>query len=315
MNSALDVALDVWASPGGPVLPLVVAFSGGADSTALLHACAARWPGQVRALHVHHGLQEVADAFAHACQADCQRLGIGLQVTRVNARHAAGESPEAAAREARYRALADGARQLGGLNVLLAQHADDQLETVLLALSRGAGVAGLAAMPGRFERGGIVFHRPWLSVSREEIEAWLTVRGLSWMEDPSNADTRYTRNRIRHEVLPALLRAFPGIRASVARSTAHAAQAQRLLDERAAQDLQAVGDPPRLMALQTLSRDRQANLLRHWLRCCGGAASTAQLSELLDQVADCRTRGHRIELRVGAGTVWRDGPALRWRYN
>lgn len=311
----LEAALDRWAA-SCPTGPFAVALSGGADSTALLQICAARWPGRVSAAHVHHGLQAAAEGFEQACRRQCDALGLPLRVAHVDARPNAGESPEAVARQVRYRALADLARGLGVADVLLGQHADDQLETVLLALSRGAGIPGLAAMPARFEREGIAFHRPWLSVSRVEIEDWLRTRGLAWVEDPSNADTRFTRNRIRHELVPVLLQAFPGLRTSVARSAAHAAQAQRLLDERAEEDLRRVGDPPRVSDLHALSRDRQANLLRHWLRRrAGTTASAAQLDELMDQVAACRTRGHRIELRIGHGTAWRDGPLLRWRYN
>ena len=135
-----------------PPLPLAVAFSGGADSTALLFAAARTWPGQVHAIHVHHGLQAAADDFARHCQEVCETLDVPLHLVRVDARHESGESPEDAARKARYSALAQSAASLGMKSVLLAQHADDQVETLLLALSRGAGLPGLAAMPRRFER-------------------------------------------------------------------------------------------------------------------------------------------------------------------
>lgn len=300
-----------------PGLPLAVAYSGGADSTALLLACAERWPGQVSAIHVHHGLQAAADGFELHCRDFCARLSVPLQVQRVDARHAPGQSPEEAARSARYAALRQCAEaaQPPIRHIALAQQADDQIETLLLALSRGAGLPGLSAMPAQWEREGIHYHRPLLAVSGVELRRWLRERGVAWIEDPTNADEQYTRNRIRARLLPALGAAFPQYRDTFARSAAHAAQAQRLLDELAAEDLARSGVPPRIAALQQLSRERQANLLRHWLRSVHTTTpSTAQLDELLDQVAACTTRGHRIRLKVGAGFVERQGQALTW-YN
>ena len=268
------------------------------------------------AIHVHHGLQASADDFESHCRSLCEGLGISLVVCRVDARNAPGESPEDAARRARYQALASAAREAGLGHVLLAQHADDQVETLLLALSRGAGLPGLAAMPARRERDGVVFHRPWLGLARADIEAWLRARGLAWIDDPTNADPGFTRNRIRAELLPALERCLPSFRSTFARSAAHAAQGAEALRELGAQDLADAGDPPRLDRLHALSRPRQANLLRHWLRVAHGTSPTAaQLDELLGQIAVCRTRGHRIDLRVGSGRVLRDGERLGWRYN
>lgn len=300
-------ALALWPAD----LPLAVAYSGGADSTALLLACAARWPGQTHAIHIHHGLQAAADSFAQHCEGVCAALGVPLQVVRVDARHAPGESPEDAARKARYPALADAARQCGAKQVLLAQHADDQVETLLLALSRGAGLPGLASMPAVFERHGMAFGRPLLAASGPAIRTWLTEQNITWVDDPTNANTAYTRNRIRHGLLPALEQVFPQYRETFARSARHAAQAQVLLDDLAALDLQAAGSPPAIAALHALSRDRQGNALRYWLRSTHGtAASAAQLDELLNQVEACTTRGHRIRIKVGTGFVERAGDRL-----
>jgi tRNA(Ile)-lysidine synthase len=294
-------------------LPLAVAFSGGADSTVLLLAAAQRWPGQVQAIHVHHGLQEAADAFAEHCAAVCAGLGVPLQVRRVNARHLPGESPEDAARQARYQALARAARDAGLQSVLLGQHADDQVETLLLALSRGAGLPGLAAMPPVFQREGMVFVRPLLALSAQAIREWIAEQGVPSVEDPTNADTSFTRNRIRHLLLPALEEAFPQYRETFARSARHAAQAQEVLDGVAAEDLARMGGTPAITALQQLPRARQANVLRHWLRSAHAAsASAAQLDELLAQVADCTTRGHRIRIKVGNGLVERVGERLSY---
>lgn len=313
MPQSFEAAVQAFS----PSLPLGVALSGGADSTALLIACARKWPGQVRALHVHHGLQEAADGFERHCTALCAELQVPLRVAHVNARHAPGQSPEEAARDARYQALealAQDHQASGAIeSIALAQHADDQVETLLLALSRGAGVAGLASMPQQWARAGLRWFRPLLRVPGAEIRSWLQQQGACWVEDPTNTDERYTRNRIRARLIPALDAAFPSFRDTFARSADHAAQAAELLQEFAQSDLAQVGEPPVINALQSLSRARQANVLRHWLRTVHGTTpSTAQLMELLDQVTACTTRGHRLRLKVGRGFVARVGDALDW---
>ncbi len=315
MAQTLEQALAEF-SPG---LPFVVAFSGGADSTALLLACAQRWPGQVRAVHVHHGLQAAADDFEAQCQATCLQLQVPLVVRRVQAHPAPGESPEDAARKARYAALADAVRAEWPEieDVVLAQHADDQVETLLLALSRGAGLPGLASMPARWHRMGLQWHRPLLSVPGMALREWLGSQAPDavprWIEDPTNTDERFTRNRIRAQLLPALAQALPAFRDTFARSAAHAAQAQEALNEVAAEDLARIGVPPRIEALQQLSRARQALVLRHWLRQHHATTpSAAQLHELLDQVAACTTRGHRLHLKVGQAYVGRNGAHLSY---
>lgn len=311
-----EQVLAEWCGRWGvvrPAAPIAVAYSAGADSTALLLAAHRRWPGQVVALHVHHGLQAAADQFETHARDFCARHGIALRAERVQAAHAAGESPEDAARRARYAALASMARNAGACCVLLGQHADDQAETVLLALSRGAGMPGLSAMAGRFERHGQVFGRPLLAVPSAALRDWLEANGHTFVDDPSNTDQRFTRNRIRAVLMSAWEACFPGFRPMLARSAGHAAQAQRLLDELAGIDLAQTGLPPALVVLQSLSRDRQANALRRWLRTDAGvAASAAQLDELLDQIAACTTRGHRIHLKVAGGFVTREGGCLRY---
>ena len=306
-----------------PELPLAVAFSGGADSTALLLACAEKWPGQVLAIHVHHGLQAAADDFVRHCEKFCAILAVPLVVCRVHARHASGQSPEDAARNARYTALQAAATDADGpmvcRTIALAQHADDQVETMLLALSRGAGLPGLAAMAARWEREGLAYHRPLLAVRAADIRAWLAQRGIAHIEDPTNTDESLTRNRIRARLLPALDAAFPQFRETFARSAQHAAQAQQVLDETAREDLARAarthdGALP-ITGIQALSRPRQANLLRQWLKVAHGAIpSAAQLDELLDQIAACTTRGHKIHIKVADGFVQRSAQVLTW-YN
>jgi tRNA(Ile)-lysidine synthase len=300
MNPSLAQALRDFT----PELPLAVAYSGGADSTALLLACAEQWPGQVSAIHVHHGLQAAADDFEQHCRAFCAELGVPLQVARVDARHAPGQSPEDAARRARYQVLDE-----------LARSQPDTIRSIALAQQAGAGLPGLSAMPAQWLRDGVRFHRPLLAVPGAELRRWLDARGVAYVTDPTNADERFTRNRIRARLLPVLEAVFPQFRDTFARSAAHAAQAQTLLDEVAAQDLAFIGVPPLIARLQTLSLARQANVLRHWLRGSFGAVpSAAQLQELLDQIAACTTRGHRLHIKVGAGFVRREGAVLSW-YN
>lgn len=314
MTQSFQAAIDAFA----PALPVAVGLSGGADSTALLLACVRRWPGQVRALHVHHGLQAAADGFERHCIALCHELAVPLTVQRVQAGPAPGQSPEDAARQARYQAFDGLALDQQAPNAIqsiaLAQHADDQVETVLLALSRGAGVAGLAAMPARWERAGLPWYRPLLQVPGAAVRDWLRSQGRSWVEDPTNADERFTRNRIRAQLLPALEGAFPAFRDTFARSASHAAQAAELLDELAREDAQRIGTPPDIALLQRLGRARQANVLRHWLRTSHQTTpAAAQLAQLLDQVQACTTRGHHIHIKVGRGFVVRKGPRLDWQ--
>jgi len=319
MTRSLDAAIAAFE----PHFPLAVAYSGGADSSALLHACAARWPGQVVAVHVNHGLQAAAADFEQHCQAVCTSLRVPLQVLRVDAHARAGQSPEDAARQARYGALRRFALPDIGdppcAMVALAQHADDQVETLLLALSRGAGLAGMSAMPARWRREGVDYARPLLEVSAADIRSWLHTQEIPWIEDPTNAQTDFLRNRLRAELLPALRAIIPHYSDTLPRSAAHAAQAQSLLSELAQADLQALCEAhsaaPSIAKLQALSTARQSNVLRHWLASVHHTqASSAQLQELLAQIAACTTRGHQLHIRVGHGFVRRSKAVLDW-YN
>jgi tRNA(Ile)-lysidine synthase len=319
MTQSLDAAMRAFQ----PLLPLGVALSGGADSSALLVQCASRWPGQVCALHINHGLQAAALQFQQHCQSLCASLGVPLRVKDVMARHASGQSPEDAARIARYQGLLElaqaDAERPALAAIALAQHADDQVETLLLALSRGAGLAGLSAMPAQWLRGGTQFYRPLLEVTGADIREWLACEHIAYVIDPTNVDERYTRNRIRAQLMPVLQETFPHFRDTFARSAAHAAQAQALLDEIAEQDMTQLlrerDGLPQIKALQLLGVPRQGNVLRFWLKSGFGVIpSTAQLRELQGQIAACTTRGHRIQIKVGNGFVERRGAVLAW-YN
>jgi tRNA(Ile)-lysidine synthase len=321
----VEETLDAAISAFQPKLPLAVGFSGGADSTALLYACAAKWPGQVSAIHVNHGLQVAAAAFERQCLQVCDQLKVPLAVVPVQAFAKPGESPEAVARNARYQGFGqfvyDGHQQSDTNNIALAHHADDQIETFLIALSRGAGLAGLAAMPLRLERQGIAYWRPLLHVSAAEIRRWLAKNQIEFVEDPTNQDLRFLRNRIRHHLLPPLKQTFPRLQQPFARSLAHIAQASDLLREFAVADLAMLmpGAPdepgPKISSLRMLSFNRQVNAVRYWLASGHQAIpSAAQLTELLRQVADCTTQGHHIEIKVAQGKVVRQGDYLAW-YN
>lgn len=314
-----------------PPLPLAVALSGGADSVALLVACAHKWRGQagtVRAIHVNHNLQSAAVLFEEHCRTLCAQLNVPLIVQSVNANPAAGQSPEDAARQARYKAFSAATHSQPAqaatekiasiasiASIAIAQHADDQIETLLLALSRGAGLAGLSAMPAQWERDGMAYYRPFLQVAGADVRRWLHSQHTAFIEDPTNGDIRFTRNRIRAQLMPVLREVFPQLVDTFARSSRHAAEADSLLHELAAEDWERVGDSAmcNIAALQRLSRARQANVLRFWLKTQHSTIpSTAQLHELLRQLAACTTRGHQIRLKVGAGFVLRQGKVLVW---
>ncbi|MGA4320651.1 tRNA lysidine(34) synthetase TilS [Ectopseudomonas hydrolytica] len=252
-----------------------IAFSGGLDSSVLLHLLA-DWAQHeelppLSAIHVHHGLQPAADAWPEHCAQVCARLDIPLDIVR--AQVAPGGSLEQAARRARYAAFAE---RLGPGEILLgAQHRDDQAETLLFRLLRGAGVRGLAAMPASRSLGRGTLLRPLLGCSRAELHAYAQNHGLAWVEDPSNADERFSRNFLRRQVMPLLAERWPQLAASLSRSAGHLGEAQQLLEELAEMDLLAARGVCALpwlplpsldlSAVAALSDARQRNLLRYWL--------------------------------------------------
>jgi tRNA(Ile)-lysidine synthase len=277
---------------------IAIAYSGGLDSSVLLDA-AVRVAGASRciALHVHHGLSPNADAWLAHCEATARTLGVAFDARRVEVARDSASGTEAAARDARYRALDAMCSAHGAPSLWLAQHADDQAETVLLQLLRGAGLAGLAAMaPVLTTAGAVARVRPLLGLLRAQLEQYANLYGLQWVEDESNADTRYARNALRHQVMPALAAHFPGFRDALARTAAHAASAQQLLDELAQIDLHdASRDDGRALsldALVALDDARALNLLRYWMRSLGfPAASAARLADALRQLRDVREEG------------------------
>lgn len=329
---------------------IAIAYSGGLDSTALLHLAHAY--GQqhgvaVFAFHVHHGISPNADAWLAHCASTCAALGVPFEAARV-VLEKTKSGVEAAARKLRYAALGAMCAGHGVRLMLTAHHLDDQAETVLLQLLRGSGTAGLSGMdaanaaPELLANPYLVMARPLLPVSRGELEAYVATHALAYVEDESNTHPRYARNALRHQVMPALAQAFPGYQERFARSAAHAQSAQRLLTELAEQDLAAclVDGCVDVAKLRTMSLDRAYNMLRHWfaLRALR-MPSTAWLSEMVTQLvearpdaqmlvthSDCHIRRHRDLLHItpklaelagqrdpdDEGIIVKEGEKFRW---
>ena len=259
--------------PPAATAPLCVAFSGGTDSTALLGLLAEQpaVQGRLRALHIDHGLHVDSASWVRACRATCRALRVPFGSRRLSLARERGHSLEALARAARYAVL--GAALRPGEVLLTAQHLEDQMETVLLQLLRGAGVPGLSAMPAVMPLGAGLLVRPLLGVAHAQLRAAVQARGLRSLEDPSNADERFDRNYLRHQVLPALVSRWPAAARTVARSAGHMAAAQELLDGLARADVARAADGGQLSAasLRGLPLARRRNALRYWISQSGPA--------------------------------------------
>jgi tRNA(Ile)-lysidine synthase len=292
-----------------PLLPeqscILIGLSGGVDSVVLLHLLrqvAPKFSWQLSALHVHHGISQNADAWVKFCTELCENYNIPLTIEHVDIAPLREHGIEAAARKLRHAAFAKQPCDV----VALAHHADDQSETLLLQLLRGAGVRGASAMPLYSVRPELVegavrtaslksstrsIIRPLLQCSRQEILDYAVAHQLQWIEDESNADDSYPRNFIRHRVLPLLGEKFPAYRDTLARSAQHFAEASSLLDELAQQDaVQAIdGETMAVAALQSLTPPRAKNLLRYFLHRLGAPMPQAvQLDEMLQQLCNAR---------------------------
>ena len=336
VEGAVASALRRWRSRAGGLTEVRVALSGGRDSIVLLHAISAiRDAGgndvdwRLSAHHVHHGLSQHADDWLRHCEAVCSSLAVRLTVSRVQIDRADRRGIEAAARDARYTALQTGvaAPPPGALNstvIALAHHARDQAETVLLQLLRGSGPPGLAAMPAG---DGELYSRPLLAVPHTTIDAYATKHDLAWVDDDSNSNQRFARNRLRHAVWPALLAAFPSAERTLARASRLQADAAELVADLAALDLADIssvvtedsGEQSSALLvslLQRLSPARQANVLRHWLaENAIGAVAENTLRDWLRQLATTNPT-QTIRLRLGAlppeVVVYRDRMQLAW---
>ena len=294
MNSLLSILLEqLKIFP--PAQHYRVAYSGGCDSHVLLHALVAvrdQLPTiNLSALHINHGLADEADRWATHCEQVAAELNVDFKVVDVDAMGEAGESPEAAARQARYHIFAQMMDEGDGL--LLAHHEDDQAETLLLQLFRGAGVRGLAAMPRHvaFSKGWL--GRPLLGLTRQQLRDYAQAAGLSWIDDPTNQSQDFDRNFLRHNIIPDCLPRWPALPHTLARAAQHQAAASHLLDELAAVDLKTLvgsrSDCLSIGALNRLSRERQNNVLRYWIRLRGlSLPSTVQLQRIHDELLSAR---------------------------
>ncbi|WP_167370650.1 tRNA lysidine(34) synthetase TilS [Pandoraea vervacti] len=327
------------------VLPrLALALSGGLDSMVLLDALAHWWQkrrergdagAQPLAIHVHHGLSEHADEWLAVCEREARLRGFAFEAQRVRVPRGARQGIEGAARAVRYEALAASCRRHGVDWLLSAHHANDQAETVLLQMLRGAGLPGVAAMAiegdlplAARESNHVRLLRPLLDVSRETMRAYATARSLTWVEDPSNEDRHYLRNALRHDVMPAIASHVPAYRETLARFARHAAQAQTLLDQlaqvdfemaRVARAAREVGagheegdDRLQRSRLQGLDAPRLANLLRYWAASRGlPMPPEARLDEWVRQIRDAHAQAS-LELPHGDAVlrVYRD--ELQW---
>ncbi|MDR3056404.1 MAG: tRNA lysidine(34) synthetase TilS [Zoogloeaceae bacterium] len=287
---------------------LWVGLSGGRDSVVLLHLARQLLPERVRALHVHHGLSPHADAWAAFCEQLCREWDIPCTLKKVEVPRHDGQGVEAAARHARYQAFRESAAEY----LALAHHRRDQAETLLFNLCRGAGVVGAAAMPPQRQIGNPTLLRPLLDVGADAIAAYATAEQLRWVEDESNADPRYSRNFLRHQILPELKTRFPAAETTLARAASHFAEAQELLDDLAAQDDKAIAGQlaPHLPPLLALSPARQANWLRYWLKQQNWhTPETAALREALRQLATLTEKPDRhftLKLPEGELRLWQN---------
>ena len=308
--------------PGYPDISLCVALSGGLDSTVLLAALAAgrrklprsrdRSP-RLRAVHVNHGIHPNAARWSSHCTSLARRLGVPIEVLTTKVNRSRGASLEAAARDARYALLKT---SLAPDEVLLtAHHEDDQLETVLLQLFRGSGLAGIAAMPERARFAGGWLVRPLLSRSRAQLLAWAESQALEWIEDDTNRDEALDRNYLRRTVLPLIRSRWVGVGGAVARSARHAAEGQELLDQLAGRDVEraADGDSLTVGALRALPLNRRRNALRFWVAQSGHLVpDTRRLEEISGPMLSAREDANpRVEW--GDVAVERGGGVLTIR--
>ncbi len=275
----------------GPKPRVVVAFSGGVDSTVLVHLLVQqrRKLGSLRLVHVDHGLQAASGEWSRCCARQARAWRIPLISLNAKIERNRGESPEAAARDARYKLLAEAMKP--GEILVTAQHRDDQVETLLLQLFRGAGVSGLSGMPAIAPFGPGPIARPLLDVPRAQIEVVARNARLRWIDDPSNSDMRFSRNFLRQRVMPLIREHWVGVDKALARSAAHMAAAAALLNERAAQDLAGLADGAGLSvtALRALPAGRRRNALRGFIARHGVEMPEAsRLKEMSGPLLDAR---------------------------
>ena len=282
---------------------IYIGYSGGVDSHVLLHACA-MLPDikpKIIAVYIHHGLQTQADSWAEHCQKITEDLRLKFVMCAVNAAPSLGESPEEAARNARYAAF----KQLINENdvILLAQHQEDQLETVLLQLFRGSGLRGLAGMPEKIEFSAGLMLRPLLQVSKQAINAYALKHNLTWIEDPSNQDIVYDRNFLRKDIIPALKTRWPSLDKTVSRSAAHCAQSEEFISSMAKANFQCVlnktDNSIDIKLLQQYPLKEQHWILREWFELLGMKMPSLNILEriICEMIGAKETSSPQIKLK------------------
>lgn len=272
-----------------------IAYSGGMDSEVLLHAASVlrdRIAPEVRAVHVDHGLHRDSASWAERCRERCECLGVPIRVLRVDAAAGRGESPEAAARAARYDALAS--LLVPGDLLLTAHHQDDQAETLLLALMRGSGLKGLAGMPAVTNLAAGHLVRPLLGFRRAELRDYAESVGLDWIEDPGNQNQGLDRNFLRHRVLPLLAERWPACTATIARSAGHCAEGQGVIDRIAGREVEGLAGTGAgtlsVSRLRALDPPLCRVVLRHWISERGFSPPDARhLQRVMREVLTART--------------------------
>ncbi|AAO91006.1 tRNA lysidine(34) synthetase TilS [Coxiella burnetii] len=310
-----------------------IAYSGGIDSHVLVHAMShlcQEHPWQLRALHINHGLNPKANDWENHCQQICNRLKIPFQSERVTLSLQPGDSIEAVARKARYAIFQ---QALSENETLLTAHTEnDQAETFLLQLLRGAGVKGLSAMPAKRKLGKGELVRPLLAITRDDLKKYAEKNNLRWVEDDTNLELRFNRNYLRHEVLPILRRRWPEVFAVISRSANHCAEAALLLDQLAESDLQLIQKDSELeiLPLLQLTPERQRNVLRRWIYLHGfQLPQTKQLEQIRNDVllaahdANPVFSYHTIEIRRHHGKLYLSNalsahnatPLISWNFS
>jgi len=292
-----------------------VAYSGGCDSHALLHSLVAlrsELSAEIKAIHINHGLSPLANEWEQHCCTICKNLDVSYTAINVDASSkksgSNNKSPEEAARHARY---AEWTKLITKDEVIvLAHHQDDQAETVLLQLLRGSGVKGLAAMPAQqiFSQG--LLARPMLGFLREEIVAYAAEQKLNWIDDPSNFDTDFDRNFLRHDVVPLLETRWPALKKTLSRTATHTAEADQLLTGLAAQDWLMIKNEQQIQIslLTALDEKRQRNVVRYWLAtvCQVSLPDTVHLQRILDEVLTAAGD-------AAPEVIWRGGEVRRYQ--
>ena len=302
-----------------------VAYSGGCDSHALLHSLVAlrsELSTEIKAIHINHGLSPKANEWEEHCRIICEKLDVSYTAIKVDASSkkssskkscskkssAVNKSPEEAARHARYAEWRKLVKK--GEVILLAHHQDDQAETVLLQLLRGSGVKGLAAMPAQQNFSQGLLCRPMLGYSREEIVNYAVEQNLNWIDDPSNFDTDFDRNFLRHDVVPLLESRWPALKKTLSRTATHTAEADQLLTELAAQDWLNVKNNQQIQInlLMALDEKRQHNVVRYWLAniCQVSMPDTVHLQRILEEVLNAAED-------AAPEVIWRGGEVRRYQ--